>query len=187
MHIHLAVWAIALSLASFATGQSSGASFPPAASSAFPSPSNALPIPIPAISGSAIMATPSVWYPSSDGTYSEDNTIHKGPIIGAAIGGSVAASLAVVLAALFCFRYRARRTHMVSIGGAMDNNTARYNDLESQVVALRADVDRLVGLQQMVHTDGSAVMYTNEKDAEAEIKKGTGAKGKKEALPTYAD
>ncbi|KAJ7131521.1 hypothetical protein C8R43DRAFT_660029 [Mycena crocata] len=173
MQLHLTLWALAMSLASFATAQSD--SF---------APSGGMTPTWDGVSGTDMAtASPTFWASSSSSSY-EDNTIHKGPIIGAAIGGSIAASLAVVAVALFCVRYRVRRTHMVSIGGAMDNNTARYNDLEAQVVALRAEVDRLVGLQQ---SGGGAVMYTNEKDAEAGVGKGAGDKGEKETLPTYGD
>ncbi|KAJ7144469.1 hypothetical protein C8R44DRAFT_759994 [Mycena epipterygia] len=120
-------------------------------------------------------ATPSVGVTSI-----RSSGVSKGPIVAAAVGGSIAACLVVFGGLLFCLRYRPRKT-VVGVDGAADSSR-RYEDLEGQVRALREQVERLEA-RQLAGAGGGAVLYTHEKDAEA-LEKDPAAK---ELPPTYVD
>ncbi|KAJ7693095.1 hypothetical protein B0H17DRAFT_1132797 [Mycena rosella] len=133
---------------------------------------------------SAVTATD--WYPApSSGVYAASG-ISKGPVVAAAVGGSIASCLVVLAGTLFCFHHRSRPgrppNSSADAAPAEAENKRRCDELESQVRALR---DQLARLEARVD-GGPAILYTNEKDPEAFDKPADGAR-RKESPPTYAD
>ncbi|KAJ7184845.1 hypothetical protein C8R46DRAFT_1065307 [Mycena filopes] len=166
MQIHALIIAFALSLLSLVAAQSPTAAVSPIMSAT------------PAFSGEGNSGI--------DGTSaSVVSESHHGPssstVIGAAVGGSLAVSLLVLAGALFCLRYRVRKTRIVGIEGAADANN-RCAVLEGEVLALREQVDRLVA--HRLEDDGK-VAYIHEKHVK-ELGDGT-EKEAKGYLPTYAE
>ncbi|KAJ7093604.1 hypothetical protein C8R44DRAFT_396747 [Mycena epipterygia] len=111
------------------------------------------------------------------------NSTSKGSLVGAAVGGTIAACLVVLACAFFFLRRRVR-------GRASQRTTEtdvsrRCADLESQVFVLREQVNRLEA-QQVRFAGVSEVTYTHEKDVGA-LEKGAETKLMKEAPPTYGD
>lgn len=114
-----------------------------------------------------------------------DNGVSK-RTVAAAIGGSFAASLLVLIGAIFLMRYRARKMMVIAVEGGNADLGRRCDRLESEVRGLREQLDRLQ-TQRLSGTYGSrAVLYTHEKDAEAMPEYGK-VKGGKEGPPMYAD
>ncbi|KAJ7093605.1 hypothetical protein C8R44DRAFT_989977 [Mycena epipterygia] len=111
------------------------------------------------------------------------NPTPKGSIVGAAVGGSVAACL-VVLAGVLFLRRRARAR--ASQHTAESDFSRRCADLESQVFVLREQVNRLEAQQVRFVGFSGGFSYTHEKDAQA-LEKGADTKSMKEAPPTYGD
>ncbi|KAJ7869867.1 hypothetical protein B0H14DRAFT_2726602 [Mycena olivaceomarginata] len=100
--------------------------------------------------------------------------------------GSFAASLFVLIGAIFLMRYRARKMMVIAVEGGNADLGRRCDRLESEVRGLREQLDRLQ-TQRLSGTYGSrAVLYTHEKDAEAMPEYGK-VKGGKEGPPMYAD
>ncbi|KAJ7488433.1 hypothetical protein FB451DRAFT_1227279 [Mycena latifolia] len=136
----------------------------------------------PASSTPSSMAVP-VAAPASAG-------IERGPIVAAAVGGSIASCLVVLAGTLFCFYHRARPGRSHSVRSAVEAGTAegearrRCDALEGELRALRAQLARLEARVDASASAGGAVLYTNEKDPAALEKSADGAK---ESPPTYMD
>jgi hypothetical protein len=114
--------------------------------------------------------------------------ISKGAVIGAAVGGSLSASLVILAGVLFCLRHRARKTMVIAVESAHTADvSSRCDQLEREVGALREQLDRLEArrLAGEYGYGGEAVLYTHEKDADLTL--GMEKKDRKGSLPTYAD
>jgi hypothetical protein len=111
----------------------------------------------------------------------------KGPIIAAAVGGSIVASLLVLAGALFCLRTRLplrprtppRRRSTTSAAEDPVALAGRCTALEREVFTLR---ERLSRLEARTVPGAPLMMYTNEKDGEA-----LDGKVAKDHPPTYVD
>lgn len=115
--------------------------------------------------------------------------VSKGTVIGAAVGGSVAASLVILAGGLFCLRYRARKTMFIAVESAHNADLgARCDQLEREMRGLREQLDRLEAqrLAGQYGYGGGAVLYTHEKDSEV-FTRGAEKKEGKKGPPTYAD
>ncbi|KAJ7259946.1 hypothetical protein B0H12DRAFT_1231893 [Mycena haematopus] len=111
----------------------------------------------------------------------ESASVSKGPIIAAAVGASIAASLVVLAIGLFCIRIRIRPRPPRAAERASDDVAHRCTALEREVTMLR---ERLVRLEarEACPRSGGALLYTNEKDGEA-----LDGKAAKDHPPTYVD
>ncbi|KAJ7101224.1 hypothetical protein B0H15DRAFT_406891 [Mycena belliarum] len=113
----------------------------------------------------------------------------RGPLVAAAVGGSIASSLVVLAGTLFCFFHRARPVRSSLSGSALRPHAQADADavraLEAELAALRA---RVASLEARVDagTGAGLVLYTNEKDAE-ELDKRVAGGGAGDALPVYVD
>ncbi|KAJ7327903.1 hypothetical protein DFH08DRAFT_884155 [Mycena albidolilacea] len=170
---------------------------PPVASSSAADPS-LTPASTFLFSGTVSFASASAWptgiivapspSPSSSGVpYVADASASKGPIIAAAVGGSIAASLVVLAGALFCLRMRLPLRPRTpprdrSPTSAAEDPVAlagRCTALEREVSTLR---ERLSRLEARTVPAAPLMMYTNEKDGEA-----LDGKVAKDHPPTYVD
>ncbi|KAJ6541407.1 hypothetical protein B0H19DRAFT_1173119 [Mycena capillaripes] len=143
----------------------------------FPFPS-ATPEPVASASPSSVLES-AVPLPASE---SESTHFSKGPIIGAAVGGSIAASLVVLAGTLFCARLRTRNTLAPPVEGASDV-TRRCEALEREVSMLREQLARLEARLPSGSGEGAAaILCTNEKDGLA-----LDGKAVKDQPPTYLD
>ncbi|KAJ7758779.1 hypothetical protein B0H14DRAFT_3166043 [Mycena olivaceomarginata] len=178
MQIHSVVLAIALSFASIAAGQSP--EFPTGSNANVSVTGSSSPTANPA----GVPASATAWAVSYYPPY-YDNGVSK-RTVAAAIGGSFAASLFVLIGAIFLMRYRARKMMVIAVEGGNADLGRRCDRLESEVRGLREQLDRFQ-TQRLSGTYGSrAVLYTHEKDAEAMPEYGK-VKGGKEGPPMYAD
>lgn len=128
------------------------------------------------------------FYATSGEAIPSGGGISKGAVIGAAVGGSLSASLVILAGVLFCLRYRARKTMVIAVESAHTADiSSRCDQLEREVRGLREQLDRLEAqrLAGEYGYGGRAVLYTHEKDADLTL--GTEKKDRKESLPTYAD
>jgi len=187
MQIHPIVLAFALSFASLVAAQSPALPSPSseAASTAatgtpFTGFATAPATEFETATGSTGSA-PTAWAVYYPGYY--DNGVSK-RTVAAAIGGSFAASLLVLVGAIFCLRYRARKMMVIAVEGGNNADLGRRCDqLESEVRALREQLNRSEAQRLAGVYGGGAVLYTHEKDDEAM----GDVKEKKECPPTYAD
>ncbi|KAF8143112.1 hypothetical protein K438DRAFT_1876725 [Mycena galopus ATCC 62051] len=134
-----------------------------------------------AFAASASFAPPGIAFNSSSpGSVSNRS---NGPIIAAAVGGSIAASLVVLAGVLFCMRARFNgKTHHTPTVAAenAEEIAQRCTALEREVSMLR---ERLGRLEARRDSGPRAMMlYTNEKDGEA-----LDGKVAKDHPPTYVD
>ncbi|KAF7328166.1 hypothetical protein MVEN_02574200 [Mycena venus] len=104
----------------------------------------------------------------------------RGPIIGAAVGGSIAASLVVLAGVLFCLRLRTRNTPAPPVEGASDV-LRRCEALEREVSMLRERLARLEA-RGSGGAAAAATLYTNEKDGLT-----LDGKAVKDQPPSYLD
>ncbi|KAJ7339840.1 hypothetical protein DFH08DRAFT_247290 [Mycena albidolilacea] len=181
MQIHSVVLAIALSFASLAAGQSPEFPTDPSGSNGnVPVTGSSSPTANPA----GVPASATAWAVSYYPPY-YDNGVSK-RTVAAAIGGSFAASLFVLIGAIFLMRYRARKMMVIAVEGGNADLGSRCDRLESEVRGLREQLGSFQ-TQRLSGAYGSrAVLYTHEKDAEAMLEYGK-VKGEKEGPPMYAD
>ncbi|KAJ6472533.1 hypothetical protein C8R45DRAFT_1013268 [Mycena sanguinolenta] len=96
--------------------------------------------------------------------------VSRGPIIAAAVGGSIASSLVVIAGVLFCLRTRysprAQPSSTPDIGSDDDAVAARCTALEREVGLLRERLARLERRESYPRST-PALLYTNEKDGQA--------------------
>ncbi|KAJ7486997.1 hypothetical protein FB451DRAFT_1228524 [Mycena latifolia] len=184
MQIHPMLWALALSALSVVAAQNStGNVGSGAGQSSTENVGTGFVTATITSTGSAVAAT--AWATSVPMANSGVEVDHggKGANIAAAVGGSVAACLIILAGVLFFIRRsRARRTLVVTLDSAAETRR-RCTDLESQVHALREQVDRLEA-QQLTASYGVGALYTHEKDPAA-LGKVAGGEMKQEAPPTY--
>ncbi|KAF8143117.1 hypothetical protein K438DRAFT_1876731 [Mycena galopus ATCC 62051] len=133
-----------------------------------------------AFATSEAFAPSGIAFSSSTGSVSNRS---NGPIIAAAVGGSIAASLVVLAGVLFCMRARFNgKTHHTPTVAAenAEEIAQRCTALEREVSMLR---ERLGRLEARRDSGPRAMMlYTNEKDGEA-----LDGKVAKDHPPTYVD
>ncbi|KAJ7850454.1 hypothetical protein B0H13DRAFT_1905644 [Mycena leptocephala] len=176
MQTHPIVLAVALSFASLVAGQFDAVGTGEAAT---PSSSGMAPTFYSTAAGAVATS-----YASSGEAVPYGGGVSKGMVIGAAVGGSVAASLVILAGGLFCLRYRARKMKFIAVESAHNTDLGtRCDQLEREV---REQLDRLEAQRLAGHYGGGAVLYTHEKDSEVFFR-GAEKKEGKEGPPTYAD
>jgi hypothetical protein len=142
--------------------------------------------------GSVVQDSPATAFASGSGYSTPSNAsfgtgtaafsnVSKGPIVAAAVGGSVASSLVVLAGVLFCLRLRRPHTHVPLVESASDT-TRRCEALEREVATLRDRLARLEARETGHSGRSPAVLYTNEKDGVA-----LDGKVAKDRPPTYLD
>ncbi|KAJ6576170.1 hypothetical protein DFH09DRAFT_1150546 [Mycena vulgaris] len=169
----------------------SSSSFDISTASATASAGDASTLSVVTISANAF-ASPSAAIPVSNSSSMpfSSASVSKGPIVAAAVGGSIASCLVVLAGTLFCFRHRTRRSPSLeadALAAASESRSSRRCDqLEGQLRALQEQIARLEARVDGGGGGGGVVLYTNEKDAEV-LDKNADAERRKEALPVYVD
>ncbi|KAJ7658194.1 hypothetical protein DFH06DRAFT_1196344 [Mycena polygramma] len=180
MQISSLLLAFALSSATLVAGQ------------AFPSqggfPLDPGPFETPSASGftAPVVVTATLFPATNDTGVSDSNQgISTGAVVGAAVGASLGASLVLLACTLFLLRYRTRKTMVIAVQGAHNEELGiRCAALESDVRALYEQLDRMEA--QRLAVGGIAMLHSDEKDLEA-FGAGGYIKETKEHPPTYAD
>ncbi|KAJ6533897.1 hypothetical protein DFH09DRAFT_1325548 [Mycena vulgaris] len=177
MQIHLIVWALAFSLVSVTAAQVSPVDFsPPTERAIIIQSSQGTPSVFLGPSAAVVTVSSAHTTPTA---FPGQAPVSRGPIVAAAVCGSIAVTLIVLAEMLFCTCFQACKTQIVEMDSAGETKK-RCADLENQVFELRAQLDRL---ERSVH--GIGAIYTHE-EAEA-LGMGGDTAVKTSAPPTYAD